>query len=205
MNEFDSKAGTWDENPMHFERSKAIASKMREMIPIRKHMVALELGAGTGFLSLLLKDDLSSITLLDGSREMVRIMKEKIRHQGIHHIQALLLDLEKDPFQGKFDIIYSQMVFHHIIDIDGLLRKFYDLLTPGGYLAIADLYPEDGSFHEEPFTGHRGFDVNVLSGTLLRNHFAGVKAEPCFVIPKSTGEGRIREYPVFLMVAQKIS
>ncbi len=28
-----------------------------------------------------------------------------------------------------------------------ILEKFHDLLNPSGYLAIADLYPEDGSFH----------------------------------------------------------
>ena len=205
MNEFDDKAATWDENPLHEERSKAIAAKMREMIPMRKQMTAMELGAGTGLLSLLLKDELASITLLDGSKEMVRIMQEKILHQQIRNMQVHFLDLEKESYPGKFDVIYSQMVFHHIADIEGMLEKFHDLLAPGGYLAIADLYPEDGSFHEEPFTGHRGFDVQVMSGTLLRHHFTGVKHEPCFIIRKTTGGDLIKEYPVFLMVAQRVS
>ncbi len=202
MSEFDQKAAGWDANPMHLERSQAIAAKLLEMIPAREDMSALEFGAGTGLLSLELKEKFSEITLLDNSKEMVRIMNEKIISQGICHMEAHVLDLEKEDFSGQYDILYTQMVFHHVADIETMLKKFHGLLKSGGYLAIADLYPEDGSFHDASFTGHQGFNPETIAEKLVGKGFANVRHQPCFVI-KKTGEGGIvREYPVFLLVAR---
>lgn len=59
MNEFDKKAKDWNMNPVHIERSQAIAEYMINLIPLSNKMRALELGAGTGVLSFLLKDRFS--------------------------------------------------------------------------------------------------------------------------------------------------
>lgn len=203
MSEFDVKAATWDANPMHLERSKAIAAMLLQMVPVTSSMKALEFGAGTGLLSLELKDKFSSIALLDSSQEMVKITGEKIASLGITNMEAHCINLEREDFPGSWDIIYSQMVFHHVNDIDGILRKFHELLNPGGYLAIADLYPEDGSFHDPSFTGHKGFDTDKLSAMLGEHGFTEVTTEKCFVIRKP-GEGGVQaEYPVFLMTARR--
>ena len=63
MNEFDAKAAEWDKNPMHWDRSEAIANEIIKLIPLKKKMTALEYGAGTGITSFLLKDYLKEITL----------------------------------------------------------------------------------------------------------------------------------------------
>ena len=201
MSEFDVKAAGWDANPIHLERSKAIAAKLTEMIPLRDNMTALEFGAGTGLLSLELKEKFSSITLLDNSVEMVRIINEKIKSGRILNMEALAVDLEKEDFPGQYDIIYSQMVFHHVNNIDLIVKKFHRLLKPAGYLAIADLYAEDGSFHDASFNGHHGFDPTELSGILIRNGFTETRLQKCFVIRRQEEDQILREYPVFLLTA----
>ena len=204
MTEFDALAATWDENPMHLERTKAIAGKLLAAIPLNQGMSALEFGAGTGLLSLELRDMLSDIILTDSSRQMVSIIEQKIRALGIENMQAKFIDLQKENFEGKFDIIYSQMVFHHVDDIDGILLNFNELLNPGGYIAIADLYTEDGTFHDDSFTGHKGFDVKALSATIENQGFTDIHHAQCFIIRKSLKDAGIREYPVFLLTAKKI-
>ncbi len=152
INEFDIKAAGWDNNPMHWDRSVAITDLMKKLIPLKKRMIALEYGAGTGIASFLLKDYLKEITLMDSSSEMVRVMNEKIKNTKVKNLKPLNFDLENSDYtRGKFDLIFTQMVLHHVTDIENIIRKFYDLLNPGGYMAIADLYPEDGSFHGEEF------------------------------------------------------
>ena len=49
---------------------------------------------------------------------------------------------------GKFDLIFTQMVLHHVSDIETIINRLSQLLNPGGYLAVADLYEEDGSFYD---------------------------------------------------------
>jgi len=58
------------------------------------------------------------------------------------------------------------MVFHHFSDLDGIIQKLVNHLNPGGYLFIADLMTEDGSFHKDAVVPHHGFDPAILANKL---------------------------------------
>lgn len=202
MNEFDIKAAGWDSNPMHTERSEAVAANIRELIPVTRTMSALEFGAGTGTTSLFLADSLGSITMMDSSPVMVEKMKDKIRESMIPDLKAICFDLEKQDYAGKFDLIFTQMVLHHVADIESVMGKFERLLNPGGYIAIADLYPEDGSFHGSEFTGHKGFDPGKLGIILQRHNFRNIIHRKCFTIEKDTKEHGKTRFDIFFLTAQ---
>jgi tRNA (cmo5U34)-methyltransferase len=203
MSEFDIKAAEWDKNPMHWERSEAIVAEIRKTVPLNGSMSAMEYGAGTGIASFILRNDLKEITLIDNSSEMVRIIKEKIKATKVTNLKVLNFDLEhKDYKSGKFDLIMTQMVLHHVADIDAIIGKFGKLLNRGGFLAIADLYEEDGSFHGEGFTGHNGFDPEKLSEVLRRNNFSNISHRSCFVIEREVSETETKSYGIFLLTAE---
>jgi tRNA (cmo5U34)-methyltransferase len=202
-NEFDLKAREWDKNQMHVERASAIARAIEKQIPLDKQMKALEFGAGTGLLSFLLADRLGEITLIDNSTEMINVMKGKISGQEVHQMKPLLINLEQEDYPQKFDIIYSQMVLHHVNDVPGILKKFSRMTNPDGYLAIADLYTEDGSFHGDSFTGHKGFDADLLAKELKDYGFKNITYDTCFTIQKVTEQGTLKDFPVFLIVGKK--
>jgi len=202
MNEFDQKARDWDKNKMHLERTMAVAGQLKKLIPDKPGVKALEFGAGTGLLSFYLKDRFSEITLMDSSREMLKMAEQKIDTGDHLKFKTLFFNLEKEEYHGDpFDIIYSQMVLHHVRDTDAMIRKFYQLLNQDGFLAIADLYQEDGSFHDGNMDVHKGFDPEKLLAILLQQGFRNIQFEPCFVIRKEVSFEIIREYPVFLMTA----
>jgi tRNA (cmo5U34)-methyltransferase len=203
INEFDSKAREWDKNQMHVERAAAIATAIEKTIPMNKHMKALEFGAGTGLLSFMLADRLAEITLMDNSTEMINMVRGKISGQEVHHMKPVLINLEQEDYPEQFDIIYSQMVLHHVDDVAAILKKFFRMTNPGGYLAIADLYVEDGSFHGDGFTGHKGFDVEYLSKELTEDGFRNIRHQTCFTVKKITEQGTMKNFPVFLIVAEK--
>jgi tRNA (cmo5U34)-methyltransferase len=204
MNEFDQKAQEWDKNKMHLERTIAVAGLLQKIIPLRPNMKAMEFGAGTGLLSFYLKDRFSEITLVDSSGEMLKMAEQKMGKDDHLKFKTLLLNLEMEDYTGNpFDIIYSQMVLHHVMDTDAILRKFYHLLMPGGILAIADLYLEDGSFHDGDTNVHHGFDPDKLTEILIKQGFRKIKIAPCFVIRKEVSVELIKEYPVFLMTTYR--
>ncbi len=203
MNEFDIKAKDWDKNQIHVKRSEAIAIELLRRIPITEKMTALEYGAGTGLLSFILNDRLAEITLMDSSMEMTKMTQSKIAESGNTKMKALYIDLEKEDFQGQFDIIYNQMVLHHVENIDLIFGKFYALIKPGGYLAIADLYKEDGSFHGENFKGHKGFDIDQLKRKLEKQSFREIVINPCYTIQHMNDNHEIKEFPLFLLTALK--
>jgi ubiquinone/menaquinone biosynthesis C-methylase UbiE len=204
MNEFDLKASVWDLNPMHVERSVSISREIIRRIPLNKDMRALEYGAGTGITSFFLKDHLKEITMMDSSSEMVKIMNEKILAGNNGNLKALVYDLEQKNWNDlKFDLIFNQMVLHHVNDVNRIITKFSDMINQGGFLAVADLYPEDGSFHGSGFTGHRGFDPIELSDLLSKNGFEDITTETCYTINKMTSENQLKKFDLFLMVAKR--
>ena len=199
MSEFDSRAREWDNDKMHMDRSMAIADEMKKNIPPDRKITALEYGAGTGILSFMLREKLSEIVLMDSSREMIKVCEEKKEFYRADHIKPLWFDLEQQDYDGNFDMIFNQMVLHHVSDINLILNKFYSLLNPGGKLIIADLYPEDGSFHGEGVHVHLGFNPEKLGKELLTTGFRTFSSSVCFTIKRPTGI----EYPVFLLIAEK--
>jgi len=84
------------------------------------------------------------------------------------------------------------------------LNKFYDVLEPNGYLLVADLDKEDGSFHTDGSTDvHLGFDQSELQKWVEDAGFGNVKFSIAYEIRKEIN-GREKVFPVFLMVAQKL-
>jgi len=205
MNEFDSKAAGWDLNPMHYERSKAIAEEIIKLIPLRKNMIALEYGAGTGITSFLLKDHLKEIILMDNSSEMVRMINEKIDLAQVKNLKSLNFNLETQEYkEKKFDLIFTQMVLHHVNDVDNIIGVFNRLLNHDSYLVIADLIEEDGSFHGDSFTGHKGFNMDSLSDILKKNRFSSILHKTCFSIDRKISETESKQFEVFIMTAKKV-
>ena len=142
---------------------------------------------------------------MDNSPEMVKVMNEKIKKTKAGNLKVVNFDLEHSHYDGeKFDFIFTQMVLHHVNDIEGIINRFKSILNQGGYLAIADLYEEDGSFHGEGFTGHMGFNPESLSGILKRNQFKNISHKLCFVIDRKITVAESKKFEVFLMVAERI-
>jgi ubiquinone/menaquinone biosynthesis C-methylase UbiE len=200
---FDSKARQWDENPVFRERGLKIAEAIRKAVPLHRHMNALDYGCGTGLLSFPLKDELGAILMADSSSGMLDVLAGKIAAQGVSNMTPMKLDLLIDPPPTQhFDLIVTSMTLHHVPDTDHILRIFHDLLKPGGYLCVADLDKEDGSFHGPEIDVHHGFDQEELSLCAAQAGFADMQFQTVFSIAKEHAAGT-RDYPVFLMTARR--
>lgn len=204
MNEFDIKALNWDNDPKKVERAEKVAEVIKKVISLRKDMTAFEYGCGTGLLSFNLYPYLKNIKLADSSEGMLFVLKEKISKFGITNMITANIDLthETDTLQS-YDLIYTLMTLHHIVDVDRILSIFNKMLNPSGYICIADLDEEDGSFHGEGFKGHNGFKKEFLEEKLKAVGFRITHYEICFEVVKNINGQNFRKYPVFVMIAQK--
>jgi ubiquinone/menaquinone biosynthesis C-methylase UbiE len=200
---FDSKARQWDDNPVFQERGLKIAQAIRQAVPLQPQMNALDYGCGTGLLSFPLKDELGTILMADSSSGMLEVVAEKIAALGVSKMTPMKLDLLADPAPAqKFDLIMTSMTLHHVPDTDPILRIFHDQLNPGGYLCIADLDKEDGSFHGLEVDVHHGFDQADLARRTSQAGFANIQFQTVFTITKERETGT-QDYPVFLMTARR--
>ena len=107
------------------------------------------------------------------------------------------LNLVENDIDIQFDGIISSMTMHHIEDIESMFRKFHSMLKEGGFIAIADLDLEDGTFHTDN-TGafHLGFDRDEFSKSAAKAGFEEIQMSSASVIHRHNGD-----FPVFLLTA----
>ena len=197
---FDARAQTWDDDPRRRKLAASIFAALAQAVPLRAEWTALDYGAGTGLLALALAARVRRVLAVDSSAGMLAVLAEKARAGGAN-VETLHADFAQDPLPaGPFDLVASAMTLHHVADVDGLLRKFFALLAPGGRVALADLDAEDGSFHGANAAGvhHLGFDRAALARQLADAGFADVRFSDA-----ARNEKNGRTYTVFLTAARK--
>lgn len=203
---FDHAAATWDDDPERRERARLLAERLLPIIRRYGLRTALDYGAGTGLVGFELAGYLEHITLMDASAGMIDQAGRNIHSRGLDkRMRALQTDLLVTPGPDRYDLIYTLLTLHHIDDTEAIIRAFYDHLTPGGLLCIADLEEEDGSFHAAfpDFDGHNGFDPDALLALLEYVGFTEVDYQPLFSIDREEEDGSQRSYPLFLLTGRK--
>ncbi|MDO9263729.1 MAG: class I SAM-dependent methyltransferase [Desulfosalsimonadaceae bacterium] len=203
---FDQAAASWEDNPVRIELAQAIADAITRRVPLSKEMQALEFGCGTGLVSMRIAESVGRIVAVDTSMGMLDVLERKIAENRIGNIQTRLMNLLDGAFPAeRFDLVFSSMAMHHIKNVPHLLGIFNRLLNTGGYLAIADLYTEDGGFHGDiPDVFHYGFERSLFAEWMKKAGFSGILITTAHVMKKSnTHTGLPAEFPVFLAVGRK--
>jgi ubiquinone/menaquinone biosynthesis C-methylase UbiE len=205
MNYFDRMAADWDSELKRVELASAVGDAMIASLSLRPDWRIMDYGAGTGLLTLKLQPHVGSITAVDTSPKMIEVLQEKIARCRISNIRTMLWNVESDPiWSADLDAVVASMVMHHIPDTQGALNRFYEMLKEGGIVALADLESEAGDFHppENPVP-HHGFERSAFADCLTNAGFVNIQFSKAHVLQKPTSAGALKEYPVFLAVAQK--
>jgi len=103
------------------------------------YATALELGAGTGFFSLNLKQAgvLDEVHVTDLSPGMVEAAKANAEMLGFT-VEGRVADAERIPYDDNtFDVVVGHAVIHHIPDVEAAFREMLRVLKPGGRFVVA--------------------------------------------------------------------
>jgi ubiquinone/menaquinone biosynthesis C-methylase UbiE len=202
---FDALAQNYDQ-PHAVLRADAVAAAIRRQVDLSPEMDVLDFGAGTGLVALALQPYIRGIAAVDSSQGMLDMLRQKTESQGIENVTPVLCDrVEGCLPDSSFDLIYSAMTMHHILEVRDTLRAFHRMLRPGGILAIADLDAEDGSFHPDK-TGvhHFGFERSRMKQLLKEAGFRATAVTTAHTASKEVEDGEVKEFSVFLITGQKI-
>jgi len=198
VDHFAHKSKTWDINSKRVQNAKGIAELIVNNIRLDKSMEIMDFGAGTGLLSYFVAPYVEKIVAVDNSPSMLLEFQNKCDDFSCH-TEVLEKDLSTDTLDRKFDGIISSMTIHHLEDIPALFSKFYDMLDEHGFIAIADLDSEDGTFHSDnEGVFHYGFDRQLLARYAQEAGFKDVTFSLANKISKPHAE-----FTVFLMTALK--
>lgn len=203
--DFDQKAAAWDDNPRRVRLANDVADTIIREISLTGDMEALDYGCGTGLVTLRLQPFVKKITGVDSSKGMLEVIQGKIKAQGLKNVQTRFVDLERGgKVEGRFNLAVSAMTLHHVQDPAAFSKQLYDLLAPEGFLGVADLDTEDGTFHDDN-TGvlHFGFDRAYLKTLLEKTGFRELRDVTAATVVKETGDTTKKEFPVFLIIGRK--
>lgn len=108
----------------------------------------LEIGSGPGIIASMLSVRLENATIscVDPSETMVNISNGRFRKNGIaERVSASVGNSTNPGIQGKFNIIFASLSFHHWGNGVNDLRKLLGMLEGGGSLMIYEnLLPGEG-------------------------------------------------------------
>ncbi len=202
---FDKRAAEMNISQMHIKRSEKISENIRDNIRLDRNTTEmLDFGCGTGHLSFILCHYVRNVTAVDGSEQMICMLKNRISENNIANIDAVKLDVEHEvhTLKGKkFDLITSSMVLHHLEKPETVIRELKKLLKDDGVICLVDLDSEDGSFHDfDPFIPHHGFDRNEIKKMLEKLGFFSVTLHSPLTMKKTGKDNITREFSLFMAI-----
>jgi len=195
---FAPKAGSYDQSKDRVDNVAQIANAILGNLYLTQSMHIMDFGSGTGLLLERLAPYVGKVTAVDVSPSMNAQLRQKLSTIPCE-VEILDIDLEKSRLDRKFDGIISSMTMHHIHDVPTMFGHFHAMLNDGGFIAIADLESEDGTFHSQD-TGvhHHGFSTAAIVGSASTAGFKNVAALTVSIVRKEQGD-----YPVFLLTATR--
>jgi ubiquinone/menaquinone biosynthesis C-methylase UbiE len=202
MNRFDQIAHNWDAVPRRLLLAEKTFNAISQKIVINSDMKLLDVGIGTGLLSMYFITKVKHITGIDNSEGMLTMLKEKAQKADVNNIRTVLFDADKQILTGyNFDLVISNMTFHHISNPESFLKQLFQNIKPGGKIGIADIETEDGTFHDDNAAAdvkHLGFDKTRFNRWMITAGFINTDVSRIFEIDKNE-----KKYPVFLAYGEK--
>ncbi|MFC9685671.1 class I SAM-dependent methyltransferase [Streptomyces sp. NPDC056948] len=137
--DWEARAASFDEEPDHGLRDPAVrgawAGRLRGWLPGHPGDV-LDLGCGTGSLSLLASEQGHQVTGVDLSPAMVTLAREKLAGRDA---VFLVGDAAAPPIgERRFDVVLVRHVLWALPDPGRVLRHWAGLLRPGGRLVLVE-------------------------------------------------------------------
>ncbi len=147
----NNKSKNWDDIAKKFERwmkKDDYPEKILDKIETKPEYSVLDIGCGEGVLTIPLAKKVSSVTCVDLSKEMLKILKKKAKDEGLDnltYIQGNLEDINLDSDGKKYDVIIASRSLNGIKNIKGLLKK----LNKIGEHVYITLWGSGGRKYEE--------------------------------------------------------
>jgi arsenite methyltransferase len=162
---FGGVAGQWDSLRSGYF-SEAVREAAIKKAYLRREMIVVDVGAGTGFIAAGLATLVRRVHVVDGSPAMLEVAKKNLsQFNNVEYHQA---DGASLPFGGQtLDAAFANMYLHHTSDPLAAIHEIVRTLRPGGRLVITDLDEHPYAWLKDEMADvWQGFDRNQVRNWL---------------------------------------
>ncbi|MTD29857.1 class I SAM-dependent methyltransferase [Planomicrobium sp. YIM 101495] len=165
------------------------AKEFFDFLQLREEDELLDLGAGTGYVSLPIAPYVKKVAALDFDADVLGYLEQKAGEQGITNIETVVGDFKDIPLaNGRFDKAVASISLHEVKPLSVVLSEIHRVLKDDGLFLCIDLEetakpsgPRVASDEMEEAIRRAGFTIKETVQELTR----------------------IKDEPVYLIVAQK--
>ena len=129
-----------------------------------------DLGAGEGTLSQLLARSARRVIAVDNSEKMVAFGRKLIREHQLENLEYRLGDLEDPPIDpASVDLALFSQALHHATRPERAITAAFEILRPGGRIAILDLlshtFEEARELYADQWLGFGEAELHEMLGS----------------------------------------
>lgn len=138
---WDARVAAWEELAASPAFAR-LASRALELAAPRAHEVVVDLGAGTGLLSLPAAGRAAAVYAVDYCEPMLERLLERARADGLENVHTVVADMREVPLEDESaSVVVSSYAFHHLPDQgkELALAEARRILRPGGRLVVCDM------------------------------------------------------------------
>lgn len=203
-NYFDQIATQWNSI-----RQKYFNQDIRPLLFERinfKNRTVIDLGAGTGYLSLALAKYAKIVFAIDQSQNMLDQIRQKAIHQNLSNVFTIISDVNSIAFQSnQIDIVTMNMALHHMIEPNTIIKEMHRLLKDNGQVVISDVMKHHGEWaKDEMHDVWLGFSKYQIEQWLTNNGFIDIEfIETDYQAIATSNKGEIINPNIFIVIAKK--
>ena len=138
---WDDRVEAW-EDVVASEAFLAIRDRIIERAAPNADDCVVDLGAGTGLVSLAVAPRVHEVAAVDISTRMIERLEALAAADGVRNLRALEADLRVLPLEDEWaTLVVSNYAFHHLDDAgkELALSEARRVLRPGGRLVVCDM------------------------------------------------------------------
>ncbi|WP_017473175.1 class I SAM-dependent methyltransferase [Amphibacillus jilinensis] len=134
------------------KRGDLSPEKLLNLLPINKHDKVLDLGAGTGYITIpTAKMVEGPVYALDIDAKMLTIINAKARDENITNIQTLEGSINDFHLPDhSIDLVLASLVLHEVEPLSLALKRIKQVLKADGHFVCVEFEKEENPNHSHP-------------------------------------------------------
>lgn len=137
---------TWDDVFARQQLRAGLVDAWIEALQLRRGACVLDIGAGPGYVSLVLADRVGTdglVCAVDQSADALAYLERLQRERGLAQIRPIVADATSlNPQRVQPDSALITMVLHHADDPAGILTNVARLLPSGARAVVGEFHPD---------------------------------------------------------------